>query len=99
MGTANIAAFQERRVTSIEDADQWLGHHEEEADHIQEIISQTPEGEIDNPFVPVREEVTVSASPTAPQLQDLTLEEYEDHEDHARWKTFLYRPHNKTNNL
>jgi len=76
--TANIAAFQERRVTSIEDADQWLGHHEEEADHIQEIISQTPEGEIDNPFVPVREEVTVAASPTAPQLQDLTLEDYED---------------------
>ena len=73
--TANIEAFQSRRITSIQDVDQWLGHHEEEAAHIQEIINLTPVGELDEPFSLAREEVTVNDSPTAPALNDLPYQE------------------------
>jgi len=72
--TSNISAFQERRITSVEDDDQWLGHHEGETEHIEEILSQTPHNEIDDPFV-VREEVNVNVVPSAPTLADLPEQE------------------------
>eukprot|EP00092_Neocalanus_flemingeri_P022269 GFUD01024149.1.p1 GENE.GFUD01024149.1~~GFUD01024149.1.p1 ORF type:complete len:971 (+),score=234.93 GFUD01024149.1:83-2995(+) len=82
----NIATFQARRITSIEDDDQWAGHHNEEAEHIQEIRNQSDIDEIDESdevdefersdlgVMPI-EDIPVNVIPSAPELYEVPDEE------------------------
>jgi len=80
----NITMFQERRITSVEDGDLWEGHHDEEAEHIQEIMDHSDIGERDdsdeiNQFesltITPTEDIHADSTPSAPELNEVQEEE------------------------